>query len=177
MGAAEAPRSSRDPFLVRQPHRRQIVGAVRRLACAPRRAAGEGLCPPGARARPARSGHACRWLRSDPTVACRKMGRGDVLLGPHEQGTGIIGTIGGGIIPMPPMVPMLSGPRGGDEIAVVARQPWPGTTPVLQLDDGTRAGDFVLRRQSHPEMGHGDLFLRAHGGRDLCPGSALDTLF
>jgi hypothetical protein len=41
----------------------------------------------------------------------------------------------------------------------------------------TRAGGFVLRRQSRPEMGHGDLFLRAHGGRDLCPGSALDTLF
>ena len=58
---------------------------------------------------------------------------------------------------MPPMVPMRSGPRGGDEIAVVARQPWPGTTPVLQLDDGTRAGGFVLRRQSRPEMGHGDL--------------------
>jgi hypothetical protein len=72
------------------------------------------------------------------------MGCRDVLAGPHEQGTGIIGTMGIGA--MPPMVPTLSR-RGGDEIAVVARQPWPGTTPVLQLDDGTRAGGFVLRRQ------------------------------
>ncbi len=103
------------------------------------------------------------------------MGCSDLLAGPHEQGIGIIGHMGSS--PRPPMVPVLSRPRGGDKIAVVARQPWPGTTPVLQLDDGTRAGGFVLRRQSRPEMGHGDLFLRAHGGRDLCPGSALDTLF
>jgi hypothetical protein len=33
------------------------------------------------------------------------MGCGDVLLGPHRQGIGIIGTIGGGIIPMPPYGP------------------------------------------------------------------------
>jgi hypothetical protein len=40
------------------------------------------------------------------------MGRSELLPGPHEQGIGIIGTMG---IPMPPMVPMLYRNRWSDE--------------------------------------------------------------
>jgi hypothetical protein len=138
--------------------------AVRRLACAPRRAPREGLCPLGAGARlgrPPRTGpptyrgaagaahgHTCRWLRFDPTGARRKMGRGDVLLGPHEQGIGGIGTMG--IRPDAPYGPCAFPPREGD-VAVIPIKPC------------FSAGGFVLTGQEGAgKMGCDDLLAGPH---------------
>jgi hypothetical protein len=50
------------------------------------------------------------WLCPDASRGGRALGRRDLLADPHEQGIGIIGTIGSG--PMPPMVPTLCDPDG-----------------------------------------------------------------